>query len=270
METKSEEVESQNDEEDSDEDSDSSEIDDGEDNETEEPKSIGEKLKSIFPFKYIFGSSEIDEEDSDEDDKRYSEYVKQETEDDDTDDDNSQEDDDIPVKPVIKALPKKETQKPVQQKQPQLSKPAQKKSEKPKEKISISPDDFDSLLRNLPSFIPDYTKVDNAECRAQGLIFKRQLRGQKIWALQMMDANAKVPSGLLRGNTNQLGDFDLCTRISQKIKISDKESIKMKGKYCLANIDVIAAVEELKLPVHLMQGRNFMRSTIHDVSISTC
>ena len=82
-----------------------------------------------------------------------------------------------------------------------------------------------------------------------------------------MDANAKIPSGLLRGNTNQLGDFDLCTRISQKIKLSQSSSVKMKGKYCLANIDVVAAVDELKLPVHLMQGRNFLRSTIHDVSL---
>ena len=98
-------------------------------------------------------------------------------------------------------------------------------------------------------------------------MFQRQLRGQKLWALQMMDANAKIPSGLLRGNVNQLGDFDLCTKISQKIKISESNVIKMKGKYCLANIDVVAAVDQLKLPVHLMQGRNFIRSTINDVSL---
>lgn len=242
-------------------DNDSSEKDD---DGIEEPQTIGEKIKSVFPFKYFFGDSSVDSEtdddsgenDSEEDDAKYKAYLKEETTDlEDSEEDESQDDSTLPAKNV----------QPIK-KEPIKLPPMAKKVEKPKEKISISPDDFDSLLRHLPSFIPDYIKVRNSECRSQGQIFKRQLRGQKIWALQMMDANAKVPSGLLRGNANQLGDFDLCTRISQKIKISEKDIMKMKGKYCLANIDVTAAVDELKLPVHLMQGRNFMRSTINDVS----
>lgn len=141
--------------------------------------------------------------------------------------------------------------------------------EKPKrsrDEPHLSRKEFEKLLLNLPSFVPDYSKVKNSECQKHGEIFLRQLRGQRIWALQMMDATAKIPSGLLRGNTNQLGDFDLCTKISQKIKISESKTIKMKGKYCLANIDIATAVDELKLPVHLIQGRNFIRSTINDVS----
>lgn len=140
------------------------------------------------------------------------------------------------------------------------------KPKKSKEELHLAQKQFEKLLLNLPSFVPDYTKVKNPECQKQGEVFQRQLRGQKLWALQMMDANAKIPSGLLRGNVNQLGDFDLCTKISQKIKLSESNIIKMKGKYCLANIDVVAAVDQLKLPVHLMQGRNFIRSTINDVS----
>lgn len=147
--------------------------------------------------------------------------------------------------------------------------PAVKKQNKPKkskQELHLARNEFEKLLLNLPSFVPDYSKVKNPECHKQGEVFQRQLRGQKLWALQMMDANAKIPSGLLRGNVNQLGDFDLCTKISQKIKISESNTMKMKGKYCLANIDVVAAVDQLKLPVHLMQGRNFIRSTINDVS----
>lgn len=141
------------------------------------------------------------------------------------------------------------------------------KPKKSKEELHLAQKQFEKLLLNLPSFVPDYTKVKNPECQKQGEVFQRQLRGQKLWALQMMDANAKISSGLLRGNINQLGDFDLCTKISQKIKLSESNIIKMKGKYCLANIDVVAAVDQLKLPVHLMQGRNFIRSTINDVSL---
>lgn len=141
-----------------------------------------------------------------------------------------------------------------------------KLEKKSKEEAHLSRKEFEKLILSLPSFIPDYSKVKNPECQKQGEVFQRQLRGQKIWALEMLDANAKIPSGLMRGNTNQLGDFDLCTKISQKIKISETNSMKMKGKYCLANIDVVAAADLLKLPVHLILGRNFVRSTINDVS----
>lgn len=146
-------------------------------------------------------------------------------------------------------------------------KPATKKEKKTKQEAYLAKKEFEKLILSLPSFVPDYSKVKNPECQKQGEVFQRQLRGQRIWALEMMDANAKIPSGLMRGNTNQLGDFDLCTKISQKIKTSETNSMKMKGKYCLANIDVVAAADQLKLPVHLIQGRNFIRSTINDVSL---
>lgn len=142
-----------------------------------------------------------------------------------------------------------------------------KKAAKGKQKIAVSPEDFEKLLLNLPSFVPNYTRVQNLDCRRQGQIFQRQLRGQKLWALQMMDANAKITSGLLRGNINQLGDFDLCTSIATKIKITEEQSIRMRGKYCLTHIDVVAVDENLKLPVHLLQGRNFIKSSINDVSM---
>lgn len=142
-----------------------------------------------------------------------------------------------------------------------------KQAKKSKEVGHLGHKQFEKLLLNLPSFVPDYAKVRNPECQKQGEVFQRQLRGQKLWALQMLDSTAKIPSGLLRGNVNQLGDFDLCTKISQKIKISESNTMKMRGKYCLANIDVVAAVDQLKLPVHLMQGRNFIRSSINDVRL---
>lgn len=81
-----------------------------------------------------------------------------------------------------------------------------------------------------------------------------------------MDASAKIPSGLLRGNANQLGDFDQCMEIRTKVKLKDDKSVKIKGKYCLASIDVEATADELRLPVHLLQGRNMLRSHLDDVS----
>lgn len=41
----------------------------------------------------------------------------------------------------------------------------------------------------------------------------------------MFDATAKLPSGILRGNVNQYGDFDECMEIDN-------------AQYCLAEIDI--------------------------------
>ncbi|XP_017783226.1 PREDICTED: uncharacterized protein LOC108567335 [Nicrophorus vespilloides] len=42
---------------------------------------------------------------------------------------------------------------------------------------------------------------------------------------KMFDANAKIPSGILRGNVNQFGDFDECLEVSS-------------AKYCLIEVDL--------------------------------
>lgn len=43
---------------------------------------------------------------------------------------------------------------------------------------------FENLLLSIPSFIPNYTKIDDIDCKRMGQIFHRQVRGQKLWALQ--------------------------------------------------------------------------------------
>ena len=229
--------------------------------------SIKETLATIFnrkPFNLIFDFDDDDEnetkvlEDSEEDEINYQRLLKEERENlqqhvDQLIKQSSEEDSKVSEPETLQIEGTKAAAKP-------------KKDKKSREEAHLAQKEFAKLLLNLPSFVPDYSKVKNPECQKQGEVFQRQLRGQRIWALQMMDANAKIPSGLMRGNTNQLGDFDLCTKISQKIKISETNSMKMKGKYCLANIDFVAAADQLKLPVHLIQGRNFIRSTINDVS----
>lgn len=41
----------------------------------------------------------------------------------------------------------------------------------------------DAILR-VPTFVPNFTAVENFECQQHGKIFLRQLRGYKLWALQ--------------------------------------------------------------------------------------
>ncbi|GAB0098837.1 uncharacterized protein DMENIID0001_146410 [Sergentomyia squamirostris] len=139
-----------------------------------------------------------------------------------------------------------------------------KETEKEKPKGPLSADDFEDMLLYLPSFVPNYTSIENIDCRRQGQIFQRQLRGQKLWAFQMLDATGKISSGLLHGNINQLGNFDLCTDIATRIKVTEKDSVRIQGKYCLASVELQAEQENLKLPLHMIQGKSLLRSSLAD------
>lgn len=85
----------------------------------------------------------------------------------------------------------------------------------------------------------------------------------------VLDSNAKVTSGLLRGQNNHFGDFSMCTDIRSNVKrVVDEETsvVKVRGKYCLAHIEVQAAVPELRLPIHLLHGRGLFNSHLGNVS----
>ncbi|KOX77155.1 Nose resistant to fluoxetine protein 6 [Melipona quadrifasciata] len=118
----------------------------------------------------------------------------------------------------------------------------------------------DAILR-VPTFVPNFTAVENLECQQHGKIFLRQLRGYKLWALQ--NSSAKIPSGILRGNVNQFGDFDECLGVMAHVKLNEK-TIRVQGKYCLASIDLYPSRPDMKLPVNMMQARSFIRGSMHD------
>lgn len=50
----------------------------------------------------------------------------------------------------------------------------------------LTTENFEELLLSIPSFIPNYTNVADLDCKRMGQIFQRQVRGQKLWALQSM------------------------------------------------------------------------------------
>ncbi|CAL7949192.1 unnamed protein product [Xylocopa violacea] len=93
----------------------------------------------------------------------------------------------------------------------------------------------DAILR-VPTFVPNFTAVENVECQQHGRIFLRQLRGYKLWALQMLDASAKVPSGLLRGNVNQFGDFDECLGVVAHVKLNER-TVRVQGIKFMVDVD---------------------------------
>ncbi|CAH0557874.1 unnamed protein product [Brassicogethes aeneus] len=87
------------------------------------------------------------------------------------------------------------------------------------------------LFSRIPPFDLSGVKGVSQSCQRDSRTYVQDLAAFKFWALQMYDSTAKLPSGLMNGNVNQLGDFDMC--LSSK---SEEENIH--GKYCLASMQV--------------------------------
>ncbi|XP_013161725.1 PREDICTED: nose resistant to fluoxetine protein 6-like isoform X2 [Papilio xuthus] len=124
--------------------------------------------------------------------------------------------------------------------------------------------EFADFYAFLPTFAPNFTRVQNPECRRHGQILLRQLRGAKLWALSMLDATAKVPSGILHGNGIQLGSFDQCLGSRARVQLDTGSIVKVHGKYCLARVDLKSEHQEMEIPVHLAQSKNLIKSRIDD------
>lgn len=167
-----------------------------------------------------------------------------------------------PEKADVKKVTAKATSKPsreVSQVEKQETKPTTRK----RADASVTLSELNDAILRVPNFVPNFTNVENLECQQHGKIFLRQLRGYKLWALQMLDSSAKIPSGLLRGNVNQLGDYDQCLGVLAYVKV-DERTIRIQGKYCLATVDLHASHPDMRLPVNLMQGRTFIRASMRD------
>lgn len=76
----------------------------------------------------------------------------------------------------------------------------------------------------------------------------------------MYDASAKLPSGLLNGNVNQLGDFDMCLA-------ARSPNMNIKGKYCLSYLQVDVPIDSAYMEVlhDLVHGHSPFKSQLNDV-----
>lgn len=92
-----------------------------------------------------------------------------------------------------------------------------------------------SLLRASPVFAPLVPGVSE-ECRNQSERFARELADLSYWAFQMHDASAKLPSGILNGNVNQMGDFHQCL----SVRSPDGE---VQGQHCVAYLQLLLRQE---------------------------
>lgn len=110
-----------------------------------------------------------------------------------------------------------------------------------------------SLSQKLELKPFDFAEAENVstQCQRDSAEFIKDLAAFELWALksnwnfiyfqtsltrkflkfQVYDASAKLPSGILNGNLNQLGDFDMCLSAAP-------EKNNFRGQYCLARVMV--------------------------------
>ncbi|XP_031358810.1 nose resistant to fluoxetine protein 6-like [Photinus pyralis] len=69
-------------------------------------------------------------------------------------------------------------------------------------------------------------------CRDELEDFATSLQSERQWALNMYDANGKLPAGAMEGNLIELGSFDECLRIVRT------NNHGLTGKYCLGSLYV--------------------------------
>ncbi|KAL3280802.1 hypothetical protein HHI36_004033 [Cryptolaemus montrouzieri] len=114
------------------------------------------------------------------------------------------------------------------------------------------------LLSTMPPFDLSKTRGVSTKCKLQSKKYIEDLAEFKYWALQMYDGSAKIPSGLLNGNVNQLGDFDICLK-------SHSEEENIYGQYCLASFQIDAPESPYLSALHrLLQSHAHFKSRLED------
>ncbi|CAO1376055.1 unnamed protein product [Diamesa tonsa] len=121
-----------------------------------------------------------------------------------------------------------------------------------------SPLNYVSRQTNMPK-ISDSEKGISKQCQKDSQQFIETLKKLELWALKMHDSSAKISSGILNGNINQLGDFDQCLNVLNP----DEE---FQGKYCLAYLQPSVSDNStyLKYLFNLVQSYEVIKSNFDD------
>nr|CAD7426889.1 unnamed protein product [Timema monikensis] len=91
----------------------------------------------------------------------------------------------------------------------------------------------------LPSFLEQVlSDIENVKCRNDTFLFLQELQNLSTWAVQMLDATSKLPSGLLFGNIKDLGNYDECLAVRASSEEENRENFR--GQYCLVKLEGLA------------------------------
>ncbi|KAK5643896.1 hypothetical protein RI129_007741 [Pyrocoelia pectoralis] len=89
-------------------------------------------------------------------------------------------------------------------------------------------------VEKLEESIHDTSNGIGIHCRSHLKNYKNGIKSHERWALKMLDATSKLPSGIAFGNTVDLGSFDECVNVFRQVNSSDT----INGKYCLGKANV--------------------------------
>ncbi|KAJ8919200.1 hypothetical protein NQ315_012188, partial [Exocentrus adspersus] len=107
------------------------------------------------------------------------------------------------------------------------------------------------LWKLYPLTILENSNV-SSDCKTAYDKYLSRFHRNDLNATKMFDATAKLPSGILRGNVNQYGDFDECMELDE-------------AQYCLADINIEPLWKEPYLKFKNMVHSNFpIRDKIGD------
>ncbi|KAL7288472.1 hypothetical protein TKK_0017553 [Trichogramma kaykai] len=91
-----------------------------------------------------------------------------------------------------------------------------------------------------PIAVAESRSTPKGACRRQLSRYFQDLRDGKLWAVQMFDASAKYPYGIIDGQTRHLGSFDQCYRVDTWLAPATKyERLpeRVRGRYCLVDFE---------------------------------
>ncbi|XP_068082631.1 nose resistant to fluoxetine protein 6-like [Anabrus simplex] len=107
------------------------------------------------------------------------------------------------------------------------------------------------ILQEIVNIVQN--EVQHEGCKRDSLLLIEEFQNYTDWALQMVDATAKFPVGILQGNLRQLGDFDECVTASGD---------GIRGQYCLANLQAAPGGPVWERVLHrATSGRRHLENT---------
>lgn len=137
-----------------------------------------------------------------------------------------------------------------------------------------------SLLPVAMSVLRDVDMSD--ECAASLVKFASALKGQKSWAMKLLDASGGIPKGLLSGSYSDFGNFEQCLSVASdaitatnKVLDSDligdddseAEVIQFHGQHCLMTLNAQLAVDDASTKTgRLAMTEHFLASMLKNTS----
>ncbi|XP_046665194.1 nose resistant to fluoxetine protein 6-like [Homalodisca vitripennis] len=122
----------------------------------------------------------------------------------------------------------------------------------PKSDFRHGKDVWKAISDALWAFSPE--PANNTECTRHSKLYREHITRHTLWAVQMLESSTLSPSGILSGNSDQLGHFDSCLGVQLK-------SEGLVGQYCLATLHLSPTPRAY--PTYFLEGHRSDPLSLH-------